>query len=205
VAVDAAEGGGHTDRAADVAAELKRGESGGERSRATAGGAARRARQVPRIVRPPVDRVGRLPVRQHLGHVRLGHHDCARALHAGGHGRIVLRAEVLPRGHPNRGSQATDVDGLLQRHRQAAKRRVITACPPRVGGLGLAARALEVGLDDGIQLGVVALDALLVQLEQLNGGHPARTKRSEHLHGGRERVDGVAHDVVPLTLTVSRH
>src|SRR5207247_1041567 len=82
----------------------------------------------------------------------------ARALHAGGHGRVVLRAEVLPRGHPNRGSQATDVDGLLQRHRQAAKRRVITACPPRVGGLGLAARALEVGLDDGIQLGVVALD-----------------------------------------------
>ena len=200
VAVDAAEGGGHSDRAADVAAELERGEAGGERRRAAAGRAARSARQVPRIVRPPVDRIARLPVRQHLGHVRLRHHDGARALHAGGHRRVVLRTEVLPHGHPGRGPQAADVDGLLQRHRQAAKRRVLTARPSRVGGFGLAARALEVELDDRVQLGVVTRDALQVQLEQLDGGHPARAKRGEHVDSGRERVDGVAHGVIPLRL-----
>src|SRR3546814_1774216 len=49
--------GGIADRGADVAARLQSGETGGERRRGSAGRAARRARQVPRIVRRAVDRI----------------------------------------------------------------------------------------------------------------------------------------------------
>jgi hypothetical protein len=95
----------------------------------------------------------------------------------------VLRAKVLPFAHAGSGAQAADVDRLLEGHRQTGERRVLAARPPSVGRLRIAARALEVGLDDGVQLGIVARDAALMELEQLDGGHPARAKRRQHGDG----------------------
>ena len=113
-------------------------------------------------------------------------------------GRVVLRAEVFPLGHAGGGAQAADVDRFLQGHRQSEQRRVLAAGPARVGGLGVAPRALEVGLDDRVQLRIVALDPPAVQLEQLDGGHAARPQRREHVGGGRESIDAVTHVAIPF-------
>ena len=199
VTVDAAEGGRHADRAADVAPEFQGREPGRERGRAAPGRAAGRAAEIPGIVGPPVHRIVRLPVGKHLGHVRLRHDDGARALLARRDRRVVLRPKVLPREHAGGGAQPADVDGFLQGHRQAEQRSVLAARASRVGGLGVAARPLEVGLDDRVQLGIVPFDSPPVQIEKVNGRHSAGAQRGEHLGRGREGVDPVTHVSIPLT------
>src|SRR5262249_17681573 len=83
-------------------------------------------------------------------------------------------------------------------HRQPEQRRVLAAGPPRVGRLGVASRALEVGFDDRVQLWIVTLDSPAVQLEGLDGGGASRGGRGGHVGGGREGIDAVAH-MAPLT------
>ena len=69
VAVHAAEVRGNPDRAAEVAADGQAAQAGGQRRGAASGRSTRRSRQVPRIVRGPVDRVIALPIAEHDGHV----------------------------------------------------------------------------------------------------------------------------------------
>src|SRR5262249_5376279 len=101
--------------------------------------------------------------------------------------------KVLPLRHASGGAQPAHVDRFLQGHRQAEQRRVLAAGPPRVSRFGVAPRALEVGLDDGAELGIVPLDPPAVQIEELDGGDRPRAERGEHVGGGREGIDAITH------------
>ena len=63
----------------------------------------------------------------------------------------------------------------------------------RVGGLGVPACPLEIGFHDRVDRRVVARDAVSVELEELDDRHVAGTERGEHVGGGREGIDAVAH------------
>ncbi len=188
--VDAAEGGGHPDRAADVGADLERAEPGRDRGRATAAAAARGAPEVPGIAGPPVDRVGRLPVREHGRHVGLAEEHRAGGPGAGGDRRVVLRDEGLPVRHPAGRVETGDVDRLLEGHRQPEQGRALPAAAGVLGPDRLLPGAGEVAHDHRVQRAVVALDAADVELGQLRGADRAVTKRGQERGGGGERVDG---------------
>ena len=98
---------GHADRAADVGAELERGEAGRDRGGRTARGAAGRALGVPRIARGAEDLVVALPVAGHVRRVGLAEHDRAGS------------------------AQPRDRDGVARRHvlRRARVRRRWCGCP----------------------------------------------------------------------------
>src|SRR5262244_1812234 len=50
---------------------------------------------------------------------------------------------------------------------------------------GVASRALEVELDERVQLRIVTLDPPAEQLEELDGGHTPCAERGEQVGGGR--------------------
>src|SRR5438477_408276 len=160
VAVDAAEVRRVADGRADVAARLQRGEPGRERRRRAAGRPARRARDVPGIVRRAVDRVEALPVGEEERHVGLAEEHGAGAEQAIDNDRVPRRDVGLVGRHAPRRRQARDVVRLLDRHGHAVQR------PPggtpgqrAIGRAGPRPRAREVADDHGVQRVVVFLDA----------------------------------------------
>ena len=94
--VDAAVGGGHADRSADVAADLERGHAGSKGGRAATRAAARSASQIPRVVRAPVDLAVRLPVGDCFRDVRLAEQARPRVEDSAGN-RAVVRRPVVTR------------------------------------------------------------------------------------------------------------
>mmetsp|Transcript_20398 Transcript_20398/g.40765 ORF Transcript_20398/g.40765 Transcript_20398/m.40765 type:complete len:275 (-) Transcript_20398:166-990(-) len=97
---DSAVGRGNADRSSDVGSQLERGQTGRQRGRRSARGAAGRARLVPRVVARAVERIVGLDVRAAEGHVALAEHDRSRTfqvLHQkvrGGGGRSVRARRV---------------------------------------------------------------------------------------------------------------
>ena len=79
-AADAAEVRGHANRSAAVAADAAGREARGDGRRFAAARSSRRAIERPRVVRPAVERVVRLPRHELLGSVRHADHDGARGL-----------------------------------------------------------------------------------------------------------------------------
>ena len=114
VTKDAAEGRGHTDRAADIAAVLQWAQTSGDGRGAAAGAAARCQRRIPRIDGAAIDRVGCLPVGQHGRDIGLAQQHRSGAEHPHRHGAVVGGAIVSPIRHAHRCRQATHVHRLLQ-------------------------------------------------------------------------------------------
>jgi len=85
----------------------------------------------------------------------------------------MRRDIALPLGHAAGGLETDDVDGFLQRDRQAAERCSLPSGGGLIGGARLLARSLEVADDDGIEPSVVPLDALDVEVGQLPRADPA--------------------------------
>src|ERR1700674_4967661 len=76
--------------ATDVRAERQRPKTGGQRRGGPAGGAARRAAEIPRIVGRSVNVVVALPVAQNDGHIGLAEDESARCLEAGDRDCVFL-------------------------------------------------------------------------------------------------------------------
>jgi hypothetical protein len=101
-----------------------------DRRRAPAAAAARCATEVPRVLRPAVDRIRRLPVGQHRRHVGLAQeHGAGRAQPRPGR-CVVLRDEVPPLRHAARGAQPAHVERLLQRDWKPAERSIPATVRP---------------------------------------------------------------------------
>ena len=166
------------DRGADVAAGLQRRQPGGQRRGRPARRAAGRARQVPGVVGGAVDGVEALPVGQQEGHVGLAVDDGARAQQTLDRQGICRRDVVAEFGHAPGGRHAGHVVGFLDRHGQAVQRPPdLAARERRVGLPGPPPRGFEVGRDDGVEGGVVALAAPQVEFQQLDAAHLAPPDR----------------------------
>ena len=194
VAVDAAEDGGHPDGAADVAADLEGAQPGGDRGRAAPARPARGAAEVPRVVRPPVDGVGGLPVGEHGRDVGLAQQHGAGRAGAHDGGGVVLGDEVAPLRHAARGGQAGHVERLLDRHGEAAKGAAPAARGSLVGVAGLLAGPLEIADHHRVEAPVVTLDPADVELGELGGRHPPGAQGSQELGGAREGIH-VSHGI----------
>ena len=173
VTVHAAERRRHADGPADVRAHLERGEPGRQRGGAAPAAASRRAARVPGIAGAAVDRIVGLPVGQRGRDIGLAEQHRARRAEARRHRAVVRRDIALPLGHAAGGLETDDVDGFLQRDRQAAERRSLAPGGGLIGGARLLARPLEVADDDGVEPPVVPLDALDVEVGQLRRADPA--------------------------------
>ena len=171
---------GIADRRGNVAAQLQTCHPCGKRCRRPTGGAAGTSRQIPGIVRAPVDVIGALSVHEPRRHVRLAEYDRAGLQKPVHHDSVGLCDIVLERGKAPGCRQAFDIEGLLDGHRQtmqrakrfaAGKRPVRLYCP--------LARAAEIFHDDGVDgriVGTDTLDKIFKQFERadLPGAQPAR-------------------------------
>jgi hypothetical protein len=73
-------------------------------------------------------------------------------------------------GGPHAGDLAGHVLGVLDRDRHPEQRPVVAGPPPGVGLLGVGQRALVGHRAERVQLGIVALDPLEVELDELARG-----------------------------------
>ena len=187
VRIQAAETGRHADRARKVAAEIGCRKAGGHRRRTTARGAARGAGGVVRIARCTVDRVIRLQILQEQRDIGLAEHHGTGGQQPFDGDRRVIRDAVLESGIAPGGLEAFDVEGFLDRHRQAVQWTPCFALLQRaVGRLGALARALEVPHDDRIERAVVLFDAVDVVIEKRERGDLSGAKFCRKCSGGRK-------------------
>ena len=168
VTEDAAVVRGVADGGADIAARLEAGEACGQGGRGAAGGATRRAAQVPGIVRRAVDGVVALIVGEVDGDIGLAEEDHARAEEAI-HGEGIARRDmVLELGHAPGRRHTDHVIGFLDGHGHAVERSPgLLARQSPVGRARPLAGPLEIGRDDGVERRIVLLDASEIELEEL--------------------------------------
>ncbi len=172
---------GGAQRTADVGADGQRAESARQGRRRSAGGSARRAAVVPRVVGRAVDLVETLDVLQPQGHIGLAEHHRAGGLDPRHLHRVLGRHEVPVLGHaPGRG-QPGDVVGLLDRHRNAEQRSVLAAGTRLVGAARGGPRAVEVRHTDRVDHLVVPLDTGDRLVGQFHRGHFTGTQRGRQL------------------------
>src|SRR5207342_525309 len=120
--VDAAVGGGHADRSADVAADLEWRHARGKGGRAATGASTGSASEIPRVVRAPVDLAVGLPVGDRFRDVRLTEQARARIEDRAGNWAVACGPVIAQRWDPGRLREAGDLSRLLQRHGQAEER-----------------------------------------------------------------------------------
>jgi hypothetical protein len=173
------------DRAADVAAQLERGESGGDGRRGATRRSANGPAVIPRVVGPSVNVVVGLPVAREQRRVRLAEHDRARRLQPGDGDRVCPRHVPGEFRGAGRGNQALGLEHVLHRHRQSVQRAASIAARGRViGGLGGVAGAFGVPGDDRVQ-GRVELGGPFEQVvEQFAAGDLAVLYRPREFGGG---------------------
>ena len=186
VCIDATMERGHAQRTADVGAQRERPVTGRERRRRSAGGAARRAAEIERIVGDAVDLVIALPVGESDRHVGLAEDHAAGGFDAGNRQRVLRRREILLRRKaPGRG-QPRDVVGFLHREGNAEQRPCLATRERCVGGASGIEAALEIANANRVDLGVVTLDAANRILRQLHGRDLPCRKRFGQFDGGLE-------------------
>ena len=135
-----------------------------------------------------VDLVVALPVGEVQRHVGLAEQGDAGIDHALRHQRVLLGDVVLEGGiAPGRG-QARDVERLLDGHRHAVQRpQLLPRLDRLVGRPGPLARALDVGGDDGVELGIVGFDPLEIEVQKFEAADLLLPDRGGELLGGLER------------------
>jgi hypothetical protein len=205
VAVDAAVVRGIADRRADVTAVLEAGEARGERGRGAAGGSAWNALHIPWVVRRPADGIEGLPVGEHSRDFRLAENDGARGKKAVDDNGVCGRARLAQRLESPRGRQPGDVEGLLDRHRDAVQRSPERAVRERaVRGASASPRPVAVEHHDRIERRVVTCDALEVEIEQLECADLACADRGGKRACGAEGQCGGHVRVNPLRCACER-
>ncbi len=180
VRVDAAEVRRCAQRTRDVGADGQRPEPARQRRRRPAGGAARRAPQVPGVVGGAVDLVVALHVVQPQGHIGLAEHHRARRPEPRHLHRVLGRHVVAVLRHAPGRRQTGDVVGLLDRHRNAEQRPLLASGPRPVGVARGGPGPLEVRHADRVDRLVVPLDAGDRLVGQFRRAHVTGTQ------GGRE-------------------
>ena len=131
-------------RAEQIRAQLERHESGSQRRGSSAGGAARRAREIPRIARSPINGIDALPIAEISRDIGLADDDCPARFEAGyGDGIMQRPRRVDARYTPGR-RQPRDIERLLDGHRHAEQRAPISPGQCGIGGNGGRACPLEV-------------------------------------------------------------
>ena len=181
MAVDATEDGRHSDGTPDVAAHLEGTQPRRDRRRAAPAGPTGSASEVPGIARPPVDGVGGLPVSEHGRNIGLAQQDGARCAGAHDGGGVVLGHEVAPLRHAAGRGQTSHVEGLLDRHREAAEGATLAARDGLVSGAGAVAGPLEVADHHRVEASVVALDPADVEVRELARRHPSGGQGGQQL------------------------
>ena len=181
------------DRRADVAAELQRGEAGGQRRRRAARRAARRARGVPGVAGAAVNRVEALPIGQRDRHIGLAKDHRAGGLQPLHRHRVTAGDVVLEGLEAVSGGQAVDVERLLHRHRQAMQRAPQLATGQRrVGGLRAHMGALEIAHHHGIDVAAQPLDARPVVRQQRHRAQLPTADAAGQFMGGQKSQIGHA-------------
>ena len=162
VAPDAAKGGGHADRAADVRADFDRHVAGGERRCCAARRAAADAIMVVRVAGAAVIGVVGLQIGEADGDVGLAEDYRAGGLHALDGDRVGLGDMVGVFGEAPAGGEAGDVEAFLDRHGYAEERASLIFFGIGAGvveRLGGSAGTVEIADDDGVDLAVAGFDA----------------------------------------------
>ena len=185
------------DRGADIRAGVQPCQPRGERRPRSAGGAAGRAGQVPRIVAGAVDRVEALPVRQHERDIRLAEDHSAGAAVLLDHGRVrVCDVVAVFRNAPGRG-RTRQVVAFLHGYRQAVQGAGVLPCrAASVRSIGFRPRAVGVLPDDCVDRRIVPLDAVKKVIEQFPRAYLPRIEQRYQL-GGRFVVD-FGHHALPV-------
>ncbi len=201
MAVHTAVRGGDTDRPADVTADLERGHPRRESSRASASAAARRAAEIPGVARTPVHGAVGLPVPERHRNVRLPEQAGAGGEHQAGDRPVVRRAIAPQRLDASRLRQSRHLRRLLERHRQPEQRTALSGRPRLVSACSRFQGTLWGTQRNRVEHAVVTVDPREVHLDQLDRtGHP-RLERGQHLRGGAERPDLIAHLTTPPLAT----
>ena len=111
-----------------------------------------------------------------------------------------LGSVVLERHDAGRLRQARDLCRLLERHRQPEQRARLAGRAQLVGTAGRLERALGRAHRDRVQRLVELVDAGEVHLDELDRADLLRVERREHLDGGAEGTDLVAHGAYPTAM-----
>ena len=147
-----------------------------------------------RIVGPPIDRIGRLPVAQRRRHIGLAEHDRTRRLQSLHSQRILTRDMLAVKGETPSRRVSAQIEAFLHRHRNAGERLLIAARQCLIGQPRLRSRPLEIADHNRIDLGIERLDPFNRSLQQflcaerfllqpggeLRGGHPEETSVQTH-------------------------
>ena len=177
---DATKRRGHTQGACQVAPDCELHHAGSHGSSRAPGAAARGARQVVRVVGPPVDSVEASKVKAACRHVGLANDFCAVQPQPRNERRICPNwAAVFAIFKPAHCRHAQDVDGVLNQHGDAAQN-----CAGTFGAISCAAARQRLNcVHDRVQIPVHRLDpaqrSLHARVQQSPSEHGfARTRRS---------------------------
>jgi len=187
VAEDSAEMGGNSDRTADVTADAEVAEPCSQ----SRGGAARRpaggSLNVPRVVRRPIDRVVGLPVGEIDGDVGAADHDRAGAQETVDCLRVLPGFCVGNRDHPPCARISGHREAFLDEDRNAVEDSALRRFALRFVRLrGLCEGLFPQLKNKSVELGIVAVDALEDQSDQLHRGDPLSADGFGSLQGGHE-------------------
>ena len=156
---------GNTDTASSIGAEAERRTAcGNDRGLAT-GAAARRAREIVRIIGPTINEIVTLGRGRKLRHISLAKDDAAGCAQPGDCGAVGLRDEARPALGAAGADDACGFQGILYGNGDAVKRTFdVAACERRVGFIGFFPRRLCRQLDDGIEFRIDLGDPLQMRL-----------------------------------------
>lgn len=183
VRVDTAEVRGGAQRTGEVGAHGERAEPGRQGRRRSAGGPARRAFAVPRVVGGAVDLVEALQILQTQRDIGLAEHHRACGLEPRHLHRVLGRCEVPVLRHaPGRGHPG-HVVALLDRDRNTQQRPILAPAERLVGMTRRRPGSIEVGHADRVDLPVVPLDPGDRRLGQFRRGHLTSAQRGRQLFG----------------------
>jgi uncharacterized membrane protein YfcA len=191
-------------RARSVGPQCQRTEARGDRRRAAAARAARRALEIPRIARDAEGRAVGQALDAEFRRRRLADHDGARraqALHqhvVGGGCSIVLEdRRAVPRRH------APDVDKVFYADRHAVQRpKLVASAHGLLGRLGVASRFLRHHHAKAVEPGLGMLDGFQDALDIVDRRKLLGADEGSGLHGRHEEQIGIGH---AATLSDPRH
>ncbi len=176
----------NADRAGQVGAHLKRSHARSDRRCRAATGPARCARRVPQVVCAAKDRIVRLNIGEHGGHVGFPHENTARLKAAGRHGAIG-GWHVIQRGEAGGGAHTRRRMGILQGEGHAMERS--PHLPGRQRGIGSFRPCLclfRIQRNDRVQRGIVGGNLRQLRVEDVDCGHVAGPNSSSQLRGTGE-------------------
>ena len=184
-AVEAAEGGGHPDRAVGVGAERGGHHAGGYRRARAARRAARHAGEIVRVERGAVMGVLAGEIIGVFAHVEPAEQHRAGRLHAVDQEGVGLCRRIVAvdlRAGPRR--HALDVEEVLDRVGHAGQRQRLAGGDGRIDRVGLGQGAVEGRVGEGAELRVGRLDLGDGRFGDGARGHAACVHRRRDLVGG---------------------